>query len=478
MRRLRASGGALVLGLTLANCLVWALVTPMFEGPDEYAHQAYAITIAEKGSTPTDGSPGAFTSTEHVFLLEATSSFALVTKTDSRPRWLAADERAWQARVEREHPRRDDGGGGDVTTRVHGPAYYALPAAAYKLTPGSLVNRLFAMRAITALLTALTALLVFATVRELVPGERWPALAAGLIVGFQPMFSFIGSMVNTDAGANLAAAALIYLLVRALRRGLTPGVAAAIPVTFVLGVLAKATMLALTPVLALALLLLAWRRAGSARAWGAMAGAAALVLLAWLPIAHALGRGYLTLPDAGPARADAGINGILSYLWQQFLPPLPFMTDLYVGAWAVPAWPIYVIQTWGAFGWLSVVYPDAVYYVIGVVLLGGILFATRALWIERVAIRERWAELLLIALAFVSVAAFSHVAFVRIHPGTGIAEQGRYLFPAITSAAVFAVGACYGLGRRWAPVAASALVAAVMLFNAFSQLYVFTRYYA
>ena len=478
MRARGLPGALLVALLTFANCFVWALVTPMFEGPDEYAHQAYAITLAETGKSPKRDSPGQFTSTEHVLLLEATRSFALVTKSDSRPPWLEADERAWAERVQTERPPRDDGGGGDITSAVHGPVYYAAPAAAYKLTGGSLVDRLFSMRLVTALFTALTAALVYGTVRLLAPGARWPALAAGLVIGFQPMVGFVGSVVNTDAGVNLAAAALVYLLVRALRLGLTPWVAAAIPLVFVLGVLAKATMLSLAPVLGLGVLLLAWRRQGSARSWAAMGGAAALVLLAWVPLAAALDREYLTLADAGPSRAGIGLNGVLSYLWQQFLPPLPFMTDLYVGAWAVPAWPIYVIQTWGAFGWLSVVYPDAVYYVIGVVLAVGAVCAARALWVERPVARRLWAELLLIALAFVCVAAFSHAAFVRDHPGAGIAEQGRYLFPALTTAAVFAIAACYGLGRRWAPVAATALVTAVMLFNAFSQLYVFTRYYA
>ena len=46
-------------------------------------------------------------------------------------------------------------------------------------------------------------------------------MAAGLLVAFHPMFGFISGAVNNDNGINAAAALALYLVIRALRRGLT-----------------------------------------------------------------------------------------------------------------------------------------------------------------------------------------------------------------------------------------------------------------
>jgi hypothetical protein len=40
-----------------------------------------------------------------------------------------------------------------------------------------------------------------------------------------------------------------------------------------------------------------------------------------------------------------------------------------------------------------------------------------------------------------------------------------------------AVGACFGAGRRYAPLLATGLVTAMMLFSAAAQLFVFTGYF-
>ena len=65
----------LVAALAFGNMLIWSLVTPPFEGPDEYAHVSYAVDLAERGKAPTPASTGKFTSTEMIEALDATSSF-------------------------------------------------------------------------------------------------------------------------------------------------------------------------------------------------------------------------------------------------------------------------------------------------------------------------------------------------------------------------------------------------------------------
>jgi hypothetical protein len=260
---------------------------------------------------------------------------------------------------------------------------------------------------------------------------------------------------------------------------MTARLAAAISVTFVLGVLAKATMLAFAPVVAVALAVVAWRRQATLKAWATLAATFAVSVGAWAVLASVLDRNLLPLPpEAGPGSAGVGIGGTLSYLWQVFFPPLPFMHDIYLGPGVVPAWLVYIERTWGTFGWVSINFTSWVFDLIGIATGLAILLAIRAAVRYRAAIRARAAELTVLALGFASVALLAHLAFVHVTPSLDVSEQGRYLFPAITTAAVGAVGACYGLGRRLAPVGATALVGAIMLLGVFSQLFVLVSYYA
>jgi hypothetical protein len=191
-----------------------------------------------------------------------------------------------------------------------------------------------------------------------------------------------------------------------------------------------------------------------------------------------VGPGPLQPANPGSAAASANVGAIASYLWQVFLPPLPFMEDLYVGSGFVPAWTVYVKRFWGSFGWTTIEFPSHVLYAIALVAAAGVALAIHAALHEWPAVRGRAGELAVLLAAFVSVALVGHIAFATENPTPNVAEHGRYLFPAIATVAVVAVGACYGFGRRIAPFAATALVAATMLLSAFAQLYVLTGYYA
>jgi hypothetical protein len=103
--------------------------------------------------------------------------------------------------------------------------------------------------------------------------------------------------------------------------------------------------------------------------------------------------------------------------------------------------------------------------------------ALRGVWLERRLVLARIPETLLLIGSLLCVLGFTHAAFFRVNPAAPLLEQGRYLFPAITSAAVVAIAACFGLGRRWAPVGATVMVAGMMGLSGFAQLYVFSSYF-
>ena len=476
----RVSPVVLVALLAFVNSGVWALITPNYQAPDEEAHIGYVVNLAEHGKPPRNDLPTNYFTSEMNALAAGLSTYDMIQFAyATRPPWSPLRQQAYD-QLTRGAARGN--GGGSSTASVHGPVYYAVPAAAYRVFYGtSFLDRVFVMRLASALLAALTVAFVFATVRELAPGRPWAAAAAALLVAFQPMFGFIEGAVNADVGVNLAGAILIYLLIRAFRRGLSPGLAVAIPATFILGVLAKATMFAFVPVVAFALLVLLWRRSGGWREWLTMGATAAVLIGIWAAVAPAWHHALVPVPGGSAVIAGAGghgpgIAGKLSYIWQVFLPPLPFMHHDFAPG-IHPIWDVYVLRLWGAFGWLDVYLPHIVFVCIAVAMGAIAALAVWGLWLERDVVRRRIPELLLLVGALVCVLGFTHAAFAKFNPAAPIQEQGRYVFPAVTVLAVIAITACFGLGRKRAPIAGVALVAAMMALSGFAQLFVFSSYF-
>ncbi|MFI5003705.1 MAG: DUF2142 domain-containing protein [Solirubrobacterales bacterium] len=473
--------------IAFANAASWALITPAFNAPDEPDHFAYAQYVAETGRAPArvpDARPPY--SSDQALALNAVDVYSQVGLSDGRPPWLTLDQRAWER--EREAIPHPAGNGGGVTAAAspHQPAYYALLAPAYEAVRSqSTFSQLTAMRLVSALLGALVALCAFGVVRELLPQQPLAAAAAGLLVAFQPMFGFIAGAVNNDNGINAAAALSLYLVIRGLRRGLTWRIALALGATLAVAPLMKETGYEIYPAVAVGLLGIGWRhhRLGDARAWVALAGAFAAVRVGWSllqsvfypPVAgHPPGGGIaaagaLTTAEHMPGR-------FLVYLWELFLPRLGFMGSLFP-----PGWPfksIYIVRGWGAFGWYTWVFPNWVYnaiiLAIGVVGLLALSGAVR----ERLAVRSRTFEVAVIALFPICVLVAVEAAFFAPNGGrTVVAEQGRYIFPAIAALAAIAVAGTFGLGRRWHAPLATTLVVGMIGLSYASQLLTLSSFF-
>jgi 4-amino-4-deoxy-L-arabinose transferase-like glycosyltransferase len=464
--------------LAFLNSAAWALIVPYFQAPDEPSHAAYAIELGETGKPPWDSSGHAFASDELGALANGLSTFDMLQFANrTRPPWSKERQRSYEQEAAAGLARKN--GGGPSTASVHGPVYYAFPALAYRIFyDASFTDRMLAMRLASALLAAFTVAFIYGTVRELAPSMPWAASAAALLAAFQPMFGFIEGTINSDVGVNLAGAALIYLLVRSMRRGLTPRLAVGIAAAFVLGVLAKATMFAFVPVLLFGLAVLAWRRQGSIRSWLALAGTGGALAAIWAVLASVYHHTFIPVPGGGGGVANAapGFGAKLSYIWQIFLPPLPFMHHDFAPG-VHPVWDVYVVRGWGDFGWLDVPLPHPIFAPIAIAMGVIAVLAIRGLWLERRHLVARVPEALLLLGALVCVIGFTHAAFVKFNPAAALQEQGRYVFPAITTLAAAGVAACFGLGRRFAHTGAVVLVTTMMMLSGFAQLYVFSAYF-
>jgi hypothetical protein len=481
--------GVAVCVIAFANAASWALITPAFNAPDEPEHFAYAQYFAETGHAPARTlDTRAPYSTDEALALDAVDTYSQISLPDGRPPWLALQQTRWKRlRASTPHPG-DNGGGATTAGSPHQPAYYALLAPAYlAVSSQSTFSQLTAMRLTSALLGALVAFCAFAIVRELLPRQPVAALAAGLLVAFQPMFGFISGAVNNDNGINVAAALSLYLLIRGLRRGLTWRIALALGAALAIAPLMKGTGYEIYPAAAVGLLGMAWRRHQRAdvRAWAALAGAFVAVQGTWSllqPVFYPTVAGRSS--GAGGVVATSALSlaehmpgRFLVYLWEIFLPRLGFMGSLFP-----PGWPfrsIYVVRGWGAFGWYTWIFPNWVYLVIIVAMaIVGLLALSTAVR-ERLAARSRAFEIAVIALFPVCVLVAVEAAFFSPNGGgrAVVAEQGRYIFPAITALAAIAVAGTFGLGRRWHVALATTLVVAMIGLSYASQLLTLGSFY-
>jgi hypothetical protein len=485
------SWGALIALVAFVNAGSWALITPAFNAPDEPQHFAYSQYLATTGHAPAptpDGRPEY--STDEVLALNAVDLYAQSSSPVGRPPWLAVQQQAAERfrAATKPHPS-NNGGGATASASPHAPGYYGLTALAYELVRSqSVFSQLTVMRLVSSLLGALVAACAFGIVRELLPRQQFAAVAAGLLVAFHPMFSFMAGAINNDNGINAAGALSLYLLIRGLRRGLTWRLALGLGATLAMAPLMKKTGYEIYPPAVLGLVGIAWRnhRLRDTRAWAALIGAFAAVQGGYSLI---LAPTFYPSSVAGrPASSGTGAatgalvsaehmpGRFLVYLWELFLPRLSFMGELFPPGW--PFYQVYVERGWASFGWYTFDFPRWVYSIIVFAMIAIGLLALATAVRNWSFVRRRGFELAVIALFPVSVLVAVEAAFFDPTGGrTVVAEQGRYIFPAIAALAAIAVAGTFGFGRRWQIPLASVLVVSMMALCYASQLLTLSSFF-
>jgi hypothetical protein len=475
--------------ITFLNAGAWALITPPFQTPDEPDHFSYAQYVAETGhaASPTPSTRPAFSS-DQALALEGAHSYGVLSSLDGKPPWLALYQGIWEHERARSPHARDNGGGFTLGAAGHAPPYYLLAAAGYELVRSqSTYSQLTMVRLVSALLAAIVAACAFGIVRELLP--RWPiaAVAAGLLVAFQPMFSFIGGAANNDNGINATAAISLYLLIRALRRGLSWRTALGLGLALALTPLMKETGYEIYPVAVIGVVGVLWRYRRNLRPapWLALIGSFVLVQGGWrllrpvfYPAEHGVagGGGGAISATGAVSTAEHMPLRFLEYLWELFLPRLSFMGELFPQGW--PFFQVYIERGWGAFGWYMYLFPRWVFVIIVAVMAVVGVLGLRAAWTRRRALAARGWELLVLVLWPIAVLVAVEAAFFAPNGGrTVVAEQGRYIFPAIGALAALAVLGSFGLHRRWQTPLLTALVVSMIGLSYAGQLLTLGSFY-
>lgn len=462
-RRLRPRTGALrrvptplaiLLAVATVQFLAWMLVLPALQAPDEAEHFAYTQRLVETGQRPPREGDARPRSPELDLARIDAGLTPLEGNLSARPYWTALDERLWRARDAALGPHARDARTGPISTSRNPPGYYLYAGIAYEAASGgSFFDRLYAMRLANLPLYLLTIVMTWVLAGQLLGRALWPRTVAAGVVALQPQFVAVAAGVSPDPMLIAVWSAFLVLAVRTLRRGLTWPAAAGI------GALALASVLthprgAPLAILALLVFVLALRPklAGRVPVWGiALGGAAALALVV---VALVAGAGVLR----GSGGAGFSVREFASYVWQFYLPKLPFMSPaLGPGFTAKTA---FVDTFYGAFASLEVRWPAPVYDVLAaatlVTLAGFAAVAIRA--------RERLRAhadvvVLLLAAPLILLAALHFAAYrsLRSAPGDPVIV-GRYLFVLLAPTGVAVAAVVRALPARLAVASGSAVL--------------------
>ncbi len=459
---------------SLVLALAWTVLTPTFQAPDEQTHFSYTQYLAETLHLPGDETKPVY-STEHAKAAAAVGSDQLAAVLAARPEWSPQAYESWRS-TQSKDPR--DDGGGPTSASSYPPLAYMWQAAGYRIaSSGDFFDRLFAARLFAALWLPVTVLATWLLAGELFGRRRLLQLAAAAVPALLPMVAFITGAVNPDGMLFALWTLALWLGVRWLREAGRLWDGAAFVLVVGLACLTKTTSYALLPAAIVALVIgLHRRRAlpGVRRLRGA-----ALVLL---PLGLTVGLWVLLttvsldrppaeqLTDAARASPGTDWRELGSYLWQFYLPRLPFMADLHSN---LPLYQVWIKQGWGAFGWLEIRFPENVYRALALLTAAIGVAAAARLWRARRGID--WGIAAFLALTVAGLLGGLH--WTDFHEPTGF-MQGRYAFPLIGLVGCAVAAAVDLLPERRRASGVAVVLGGLFAFHLCSFALVAVRFYA
>lgn len=417
--------------------VLYALVTPAWQAPDEPAHYNYVVHVAEQGVLP-ELLPGDYPAA----YLEQIKAARFPVDMSIAP-----------IRYESHQP----------------PLYYLVASVIYRLGKALLpLQGYLTLRLFSVLIGALALMLAYRLVSTLYPGEPAVAVGAAAFWGTLPMHLSMVSAINNDVLAelllNFVVLKLVSMRIGAWSYRRAVGLGAALG----LALLCKFQSYSALGVAAAALLYDLWatRRTPGRLTWGralqyggVMLATALLVASPWIVRNVTL---YGLRDPLGLVRHAEVVSGQLTT--QQYIAQHGWLG--WLRAYAVTTFHSF----WGQFGWMGVPLPTNVYVALGVLsglsALGLLAYAVRVRrGAEPLTAGTRRGLVLLTVWAAIALLGYLwwNTQYVQ--------HQGRYLFPALPAWATgFALGLREIVRRgRWLALGALATGGAALLASGLLQ---------
>lgn len=468
-----------LLAATLALSLIWAILLPAFQAPDENSHFGYVQSLAEDFRLPGDADRPLFSTEQARASSDANADQAAAVR-DTKMEWDEGAYERWRAKGA--DLARDDGGGPNPASS-NPPLYYLYEAVAYRVAgAGDLFDRLLATRIASLLWLLGTVAGVWLLIGEVFGRDRLLQLAGAAVAGLAPMPMFVSAAVSPDAMLYALWSLALWLGVRMLKRGLTVRSGAALAGVVGVACLVKATSYALLPGTAAAFATGLWRlrpleTRRALRLVGAGLGALAVTAGTWLIVARVLDREVSAQLSSATSTSGFNLRELFSYLWQFYLPNLPSQTPYPTVAETIPVYDIWIKTGWAAFGWTEVTFPGVVYVLLTLVTVGVGGIAVVAVWRNRRGIDLGVAGFLALV-ALTLLAGLHWTEYKEIEAGSANFNQGRYLFPLLGLAGLAVAQAVRVLAPARRGVAVAGVLGALFALQVASLALVAARFYA
>ncbi len=466
--------------VAILNSVCWSILIPPLQGPDEQAHFAYVQQLVENGHMPNGSSEENFSPEETTAMRDLEFG-----ETILNPGTPSVPTRARREQLEHDltQPLSRKGDGSVGVAASEPPLYYALQTVPYELGSGStLLTRLALMRLLSALLSGLTVLFVFLFIREALPAMPWAWTVGALSAALSPLLGFVGGSLDPDALLFAVCAALFYCFARAFRRGFEPRIACALGAVVATGFLTKVNFIALVGGVVLGLILLTIRAARVSRrqAYRSLAFASGIALspgLLYLVLNLASHKPLLGIVSGSLTTTERhDIPAELNYIWQFYLPRLPWMAHDFPGI--VPAWHVWFKGAVGRYNWLETVFPGWVYKVALIPAAAIAVLCARELYRKRGLLRRRIPELSVYLVMLLGLMVLLAAASFDSYPTLALADsEPRYFLPMLALGGALLALAARGAGKRWGPVAGVGIVMLFLCHNVLSQMLEVSRYY-
>jgi hypothetical protein len=471
----------LLLSVALVNGILWSILIPPFHAPDENYHFEYAQIIERFKVLHPD--PGMWQLREigvawdlvqihpvrfdpfRILDLSDRRSIAELIHSLNDPeiqRGYVYDEGIWFA------PFRN-------FTYDHPPLYYFLIGAVQSwLEDKSIIVRILFNRWVSVFIGVVAVALSYRAGKEIWQDEGWACFLASLVC-FQPMVTFLTSVVGDGALGIAMFSACTWLILRVIRKGWTARRALAIALLLGLGLLARTSLVILIPILILSFL---WESREFLREHKYFIGALAPIVMVLAITLLIAGWWYKSSGiDNSDSRISLFISGIIGLGTNWRNTPTSF-------DWFAAFSPVLGMY-WGNFGWLDTPFPQGLYQVLAGLSL--IALWTTFWWILRrhfssgqtTESKRPFMFFLLGIQTIFLILLYSYYDLRFFNMGGTYHPQGRYFLPAIIGQmAWLAVGLISPIPARFRQSGMWIVTMGMIVLNVYALFSVITlRYY-